>query len=151
MFKIEAINKDEAFDKTIEFIEANRNWSVEKQDYKVPEAENCKAELTECKLYQRGEYIILEHNSIIHYWEKVDNNYPYLQMAINLMELDKPKRWKTLDKLISLRMAIRQTEVNLCGYVDMVFTNNKMTLGRYNHFMELARTQDLEHHGSHTF
>ena len=151
MFRIEVINKNEALEKTMEFIDANRNWSVEKQAYKVPEAENSKAELTECKLYQRGKYIILEHNGIVHYWEMADTNYPYFQMAIDYMELDNSKKWKTLDKLISLREGIRQTEVNWCGYVDSMLTDNKMTLDRYNHFMELARAQDLQHNGSHTF
>lgn len=151
MYKIEVINPNETPEQTMEFINANRNWSVEKQAYKVPTAEISKAELTECKLYQRGKYIILEHNGIVHYWEQADTNYPYFQMAIEYMELDNPKKWKTLDKLISFRQGIRQTEVNWCGYVDDVLTGNKMTLDRYNHFMELARAQDLNHHGSHTF
>jgi hypothetical protein len=147
--KIKEIKPTESVDETMEYINDNRNWSVEKQSYKV--SEDCKAELTECEIYKRGKYLILEHKGIVHYWEFADTNYPFFKMAIEFMEIDKSKKWKTLDKLISLRQAIRQTEVNWCGYVDEVLTGNKMTLDRYNHFMELSRKQDFQHHGSHTF
>jgi hypothetical protein len=151
MFEIKKIKTNESSDKTMEFIDKNRNWSVKEQKYRFPDAEKCKVPLTECEIYQRGDYIILEHNKIVHYWEFADSNYPYFQMAIELIELDKPKKWKTLDKLISFRAAIRQTEVNCCGYVDDIIRGNKMTLKLFNEFMFLARKQDYEHHGSHTF
>jgi len=152
MYKILKINPKESKDETMKFIDANRNWSVEKQEYKNPNAENCKAQLIECEIYQRGEYIILEHNGIVHYWELANTNYPFFQMAIEFMELEHPKKWKTLDKLITLRQAIRQTEVNLCGYVDSILLDDKrMTLNKYNYFIQISRKQDYEHHGSHTF
>ena len=149
--KLQEIEPKEDLDATMKFIDAHRNWNVETQSYRDPEAENCKAPLTECELYKRGKYIILEHKGIVHYWELAETNYPYFQMAIDLMELEKPQKWKTLDKLISFRHAIRQTEVNLCGIVDAVFEDFPMTLERYNHFMKVARSQDYQHHGSHTF
>ena len=67
------------------------------------------------------------------------------------MELEKPAKWKTIDKLLSLRMGIRQTEVNCCGYVEAILEGEKMTLALHRKFMQLARAQDLQHHGSHTF
>ena len=152
MCEIRLIKETEGRDKTMKYIDANRNWNVEKQEYKFPDTENCKAQLTECEIYQRGEYIILEHHGIIHYWELANTNYPYFQMAIEFMELENPKKWKTLDKLITLRQAIRQTEVNLCGYVESyLLDNKKMTLNKYNYFIQVSREQDLQHHGSYTF
>ena len=147
----EIINPNETLEKTIEYIELNRNWSVENQSLKDLDAKNCKAQLTECKILKRGNYILVEHNGIVHFWEKADTNYPYFQMAIDFMELSKPKKWKTLDKLISLREAIRQTEVNCCDFVEEVLEGRNLTLDSYNYFMELSKKQDYEHHGMHTF
>lgn len=149
--KLKIINLTEPTDVTLKFIEANRNWSVEKQAYKDPTVENCKAELSECEIYQRGNYIIVQHEGIVHYWEHAQTNFPYLKIAIYYMEIDKPRKWKTLDRLIAMRMGIRQTEVNCCGYLDALFEEQTMTLGRYNQFMAVARAQDLAHHGVHTF
>lgn len=147
---IKWIQPKETPKKTMEYINENRNWSVEKQAYKVPF--KLDIELTHCKIYQRGKYLIAEHQEIIHFWERADTNYPYFKMAIEYMDLDRPAKWKTLDKLISLRMGIRQTEVNLCGYVESILDQKgETTLNRYNHFMQLARKQDLEHHGDNTF
>lgn len=149
--KLKIINPTEPTYVTLKFIEANRNWSVEKQSYKDPALENCKAELSECEIYQRGNYIIVQHDAIVHYWEHAQTNYPYLKIAIYYMEIDKPRKWKTLDRLIALRMGIRQTEANCCGYVEDVLEGKTMTQAGYNYFMALARAQDLAHHGSHTF
>lgn len=150
--QLEIIKKAESRENTMKYIDANRNWSVEKQAYKFPEAEKCNAELTECKIYQRGEYIILEHQKIVHYWEMATTNYPYFKMAIDLMQLDRPAKWKTLNRLISLRMGIRQTEVNCCGYVESILLQEgNISLKRFTEFMKLARCQDFTHHGCHTF
>ena len=134
------IKINEKREDTLKFIESKRN----------PDAEICKAKLTECKIYARGQYYIVEHDSIIHYWE-LDGEYNYLKKAIGFMQLYHPKKYKTIDKLISLRMAIRQTEVNLCSFIDELLVGNRMTLSLYENFMRLARVQDLAHHGQHTF
>lgn len=145
-------HKDEDIEVTVKYIYAHQNWSVEKQADKV---EKYDFPLTECRIYQRGKFILLEHEGIIHYRERADTCYPYFQMAIELMELHRPRKWKTVYKLIDLRNAIRQTEVNYCGYVDEVLMDGdrpqKMTLERYRHFMRLARAQDVAHHGMPSF
>jgi hypothetical protein len=74
-----------------------------------------------------------------------------LKQAVEFIEPEKPAEWKTLEKLIDFRMAIRQTEVNGCGYVETLLEGEKMTLKLYQKFMRLARKQDMQHHGSHTF
>ena len=132
------------------FIESKRNWDVKNQCYRDPNAENCYAPISESTIYWRGQYLIVEYEDIIHYWE-MDGHYCYMKQAIDLFRIDIPAKWKTVDKLISLRMAIRQTEVNLCGYVDDLLVGKRMSLKLYNQFMKLARQQDLEHHGVHTF
>ena len=131
------------------FIESKRNWDVKNQCYRKPEAENCKANIEDCKIYWRGEYLILEHEEIIHYWDSFP--YCFLKQAVEFIQPEKPAKWKTLDKLIAFRMAIRQTEVNGCGYVDELLVNQKMTLSLFQEFMKLSRAQDFQHHGSHTF
>jgi hypothetical protein len=142
-------HKNEAAPETMRFIESKRNWDMANQRYRYPDAENCKANLADCKIYWRGEYLIVEHEDIIHYWDSFP--YCFLKQAVEFMEVEKPAKWKTLDKLIALRMGIRQTEVNHCGYVDGILMGKKMTLSLYTTFMRMARQQDFQHHGSHTF
>jgi len=143
-------HEDESAKKTIEFIDSKRNWDVANQRYRRGEAaEKCNANLADCKIYWRGKYLIVEHDDIVHYWDSFP--YCFLKQAAEFMEPEKPARWKTLDKLISLRMGIRQTEVNHCGYVEDILEGKKMTFELYRNFMRLAKAQDLQHHGSHTF
>jgi hypothetical protein len=146
-FQIEIEKEDPK--ETMAYIDSKRNWDVKNQQYRKPEAENCKANISECKIYWRGEYLILEHDNIIHFWDSFP--YCFLKQAVEFIEPEKSAQWKTLDKLIAFRDAIRQTEVNHCGFVDDLLVNKKMTLARYQEFMELSRAQDLIHHGSHTF
>lgn len=148
-YNIPVTHQDEPAAETKKFIDSKRNWDVAKQEFKNPEAEKMEANLSDCKIYWRGQYLIAEHDDIIHYWDSFP--YCFLKRAVEFMELNSPAEWKTLHKLIALRMAIRQTEVNGCGYVESVLEGKKMTLALYNKFMRLARAQDLEHHGSHTF
>lgn len=105
--------------------------------------------MANCKIYWRGEYLILEHDDVIHYWDSFP--YCFLKQAVEFMELEKPEKWKTLDKLIAFRCAIRQTEVNLLGYVETLLAGERMTLPLFRKFMRLSREHDLQHHGSHTF
>lgn len=149
MYQIEIRNENESPKETMKYIASKRNWQVETQSYINIEAENSKANLSECQIYWQGEYLILEHNHIIHYWDCFP--YCFLKQAVEFIEPDKSAKWKTLDKLISLRCGIRQTEVNHCGYVDEILEGKKISLKRYREFMRLAKAQDYAHHGSYTF
>lgn len=152
MKEIEILNETEPSDETMKYIESKRNWNVEKQEYRLSKEElndGYNANLKDCKIYWRGQFLILEHNNTIHYWDSFP--YCFLKQAIEFMEIEKPRKWKTLGKLISLRMGIRQTEVNHCGFVDLLLVDEKMTLPLYQKFMRFARKQDYNHHGSHTF
>lgn len=140
---------EETPEETMKYIDSKRNWDVENQCYRKPEAENCKANIEDCKIYWRGKYLILKHDEIIQYWDSFP--YCFLKQAVEFIEPEKPAKWKTLDKLIDFRMAIRQTEVNHCGYVEELLEGEKMTFKLYQKFMRLSRAQDLQHHGSHTF
>lgn len=148
--KIKHFFENENTGDTMNFIESKRNWDVKNQSYRNPKAENCQAQLTDCGIYWRGRYLIVEHDSIIHYWEH-NGEYCYFKKAVDLMQLDKPAKWKTIDKLIAFRQAIRQTEVNLCGFVDRLLIEKPLTYALHKEFMALAREQDFEHHGQHTF
>ena len=131
------------------FIESKRNWDVENQRLRKPEAEKCNANIEDCKIYWRGECLILEHDDIIHNWDFFP--YCFLMQAFELIQPEKPKKWKTVDRLMEFRDAIRQTEVNGCNYVDDLLEGEKMTFHLFKKFMRLARAQDYQHHGSHTF
>ena len=149
-FQIE--HENEAPEETMKYIDLHRNWNTEKQEYRLSKEELNAAyntNIEKCKIYWRGKYLVLELNDIVHYWDSFP--YCFLKQAVEFIEPDKPAGWKTLDKLIDFRMAIRQTEVNHCGYVDTLLVDEKMTSKLYNKFMRLARKQDLQHHGSHTF
>lgn len=153
MQTIEATYEGESREDTVKFIDSKTNWDIANQRYRIPPKEDKEIErttnLSDCKIYWRGEYLILQHNDMVHYWDSFP--YCFLNQAVEFMELDKPAKWKTMDKLMDLRMGIRQTEVNGCGYVETILEGNKMTLRLYRRFMMFARAQDLQHHGSHTF
>ncbi len=150
-FQIEVEKEDPT--ETMKYIASKRNWDVENQRYRIPPEKEIEIErttnLSECKIFWRGKYLILEHNDLVHYWDFFP--YCYLKQAVEFMELEKAAKWKTIDKLISLRDGIRQTEVNCCGYVEAILEGEKMTLKLYMKFMRFAKAQDLQHHGSHTF
>ena len=150
-FKV--VKEKEEIKETMEYIESKRNWNVAKQSYRIPPEEENAIEkstiITKEMVYWRGQYLIIEHNNMVHYWEHQDGCY--LREAAIFIDMDKPAKWKTIEKLISLRMGIRQTEVNCCGYVETILEGEKMTLELYRKFMRFARAQDLQHHGSHTF
>jgi len=151
-YKIKELHPDEPWEETVKYIESKRDWNVEKQEYRLSDKElkrHNNANLNDCEIYWRGKYLILEYDGIIHYWDSFP--YCFFKQAVEFMELEKPAKWKTLKKLISLRMGIRQTEVNACGYVDTILENERMTLSLYQKFMRFARAHDLRHHGSHTF
>lgn len=153
MYQIEKINETENPQETINFIESKRNWSISNQTYKIPPKEENEimrtTNLSACKIYWRGKYLIIEHSDIIFYWDSFP--YCFLKVAVEFIDLENPAQWKTIEKLITLRMAIRQTEVNCCGYVESMLIGKKLTLSLYNDFIRVARKQDLQHHGSHTF
>lgn len=149
----------EPTDETMMYIDRKRNWQVDKQQYQIdPKQEILIEETThilDAKIYFRGEYLICEIGEMVHFWEATtgnkSNNYNFFQQAYELMQPTESGAWKTVNRLISFRHAIRQTEVNLCGYVDSFLRGYKLTEKRYNLFMNLARQQDLQHHGSNTF
>ncbi len=147
-YKIPTELENEPVEETMAYINANQNWDVNAQAYKVPDRVLL-TNLAECKIYFRGVYLILEHNGIIHYHESGVNSY--FHQAVDFMDLQNPKGWKSMEKLISLRQGIRQTEANLCGYVDDILRPYKITLAIYNQFMRLARAHDVAHHGEPTF
>lgn len=150
-FQIEFAQEDAK--ETMKYIASKRNWDVENQRYRIPpEKENeieCTTNLSDCKIFWRGEYLIIEHNDIVHFWDSFP--YCFLKQAVEFMELEKPAKWKTIEKLLDLRNAIRQTEANLCGYVETILVGEIMTVKLFRKFMRLARAQDVQHHGSHTF
>ena len=149
-YEIPVTHDGETAEETMRFIESKRNWDVDKQQYRKAEAKDSKTNLADCKIYWRGNYLIVEdYDGIIQYWES--STICYLKQAVDFMQLEEPAKWKTIDKLIAFRMAIRQTEANCCGYVDDLLEGNKLTHALYKEFMQLAREQDYQHHGSHTF
>lgn len=144
--KYEIINPDEKLEDTVKLLDFK--WNAHSQN----ERENKRhLKVEECKIYMRGQVWIIEHEDMILYYESHNENYPFFEMACHYIDFDNPCKWKTVDKILSLRMGIRQTEVNWCGYVENMLEGKKMTLNRYTKFMEMARAQDLQHHGVQTF
>ncbi len=153
--KIEIIKENESAEETIKFMDAHRNWSIEMQQYKLSkkeQKEHDNALLKDCKIYQRGVFLIIEYKNIIHFWENINSRYRYFEKAIHLMQIDRDAKWKTLKRLISFRQAIRETEVNCMGYLeDLLSEDKELTFKTYQEFMRLARKHDVKHHGIHTF
>ena len=153
MLTIERTLPEEPALETMKFIESKRNWSIRKQAYKIPPQDEHRIEyytkLTECRIYYRGKYLILQRGDMIHYWDS--EPYCFLELAVSYMRLDKAANWKTLHRLITLRMGIRETEVACLGYVEDILSEEVMTYKLYKHFIRLARAHDLLHHGSSTF
>jgi len=150
-FQVE--HENEPREETMKYIESKRNWDVGNQRYRRPPADEYKTErttnLSECKIYWRGEYLIVEHNDMVYYWDSAP--YCYLKQAVEFIQPEKPAQWKTIHALIRLRMGIRQTEVNCCGYVDDMLEGKDMTKELYAEFMNLAEAHDIQHHGASSF
>lgn len=107
-----------------------------------------KVPTTDCRIYQRGKYIIIEYNDQVQYWEHI-GYYCYLEDALYYMNPDQPAKWKTLDRLITLRQAIRENTAQWMCLEDLLFEG--MTLKDYDTFIGIARVYDKRHHGHETF
>lgn len=146
--RYELINPDESIEATREYISQNQNWDVPNQRYRKPEAENIDPPLTECKIYKRGRYFIIEHNGIVHYDEH-DGKYCYIEDALHYMNPDRPAKWKTLQKLITFRQAIRENNAQWMALDDLLKEN--ITEKEFKDFINTARVFDKRHHGQETF
>jgi len=108
--------------------------------------------LSFCRIYWRGQFLLLEdHASGMVLYSEHSSAYNFFLQAVLLFDIGFPASWKTADRLVAFRMAIRQTEVNLCGLVESMLVGVPMSRALYDDFMRAARAQDLEHHGSNTF
>lgn len=140
---------DETAAVTMAYIDSNRAWDVTNQVYKVDFATVKDTPLTDCMVYQRGLYIIVELNCIIHYWEHTHGTN-YLQVAIDMIGIDKPAKWKTLGALITLRQCCRECIAQGWGIEDDYFYQ-QLSESQYREFLRIGRSRDKVHHGSNTF
>ena|SRR5579872_2461385 len=134
------INADESTDVTIKWLDENYD-----------RAEQEGVLLSECKIYQRGKYIVVEFgNGKIGYYEH-DGKYCYILDAIEYMKPEVPAKWKTLDKLATFRQAIRECTAQGMGLEDLYQFGEGITQEQYKEFISVVRVYDKRHHGSVTF
>lgn len=136
--KIPIINEDETINETAIILN-------ERYHYKTIPNVNLK----DCSIYQRGKYIVLEYDNVI-YHREVIGNYCYIENALHWMNPDKPGKWKTLERLITFRQAIRECTAQGMGLEDL-YQIKDLSLNQYNKFIKTARFFDERHHGSVTF
>lgn len=104
--------------------------------------------LSDCQIYQRGKFLIIEHEGKIYYSEHA-GIYCYLEDAIHFMNPDKPKKWKTLERLTTFRQAIRENYAQGMGLDDLLHEN--ISFSTFKEFMKVSRVFDKRHHGQETF
>lgn len=143
--KYQHIQPKEAIRDTLDIIHIN--WNIVTDKYRERLS---KKNAGECKIYMRGQYWIIEHEGIILYYEFHHKSYPFFEMAFHYMNPEEIEMWKTVDELITFRIAIREATVQGTDYVNSIL-KQPLTKEIYLQFMELARAHDLIHHGSNTF
>jgi hypothetical protein len=127
----------ESTDDTMAYVHANRSFGPAPR---VP--------LTDCYIYQRGKYILIEYNLQVQYWEHI-GYYCYLEDALYYMRPDLPAKWKTLDRLLIFRQALRENTAQWMCLEDMLHEN--MSQKEFETFIGIARVYDKRHHGHETF
>ena len=143
--KYQFINKDEKLTDTINFLDIKWNSQSNIQ-------RNSKKNLnvSECKIYMRGQVWIVEHDEIVLYYETHIKNYPYFEMAFHYMDVETYRKWKTVNELATFRQAIRESFAQGTNYFE-VFITEPITEKKYRKFLKFARAHDLVHHGDNTF
>lgn len=139
---IPVLNPDEPTDITVKW--HDENWIDKKTSTK-------KILLSECKIYQRGNFIIIEvPGGKVAYREHV-GQYCYILDAIQYMMPETPGTWKTLDKLTTFRQAIRECAAQGMGLEDMYQIDRGISQEQYKEFIKVARVYDKRHHHAITF
>ena len=105
--------------------------------------------LLKCDIYKRGKYWVIQYENKVFYYEYHSTNYPFFEMALLLMSPGEFAAWKTVENLISFRMAIREDVVNGRGLLEMI--GEKLQEETYVSFMLKSREADLLHHAQSTF
>lgn len=146
---MEKVLPDENSTDTMAYIDSARDWDIANQVYRVRLATVKDTPLTECRVYQRGPYVIVELNGIVHYWEHTDGSC-YLKTAIDMIDSARPAKWKTLGALITLRQCCRECIAQGWGIEDDYFYR-PLSESQYREFLRLGRSRDKVHHGSNTF
>lgn len=134
--KLEIINPDESWQITQEFIDSRYR------------SDGREVLLSEASIYQRGKYIIVEYNEQVYYSEHV-GHYCYIEDALHYINPDRPAKWKTIGRLITLRQAVRENTAQWMGLDDLLKEN--ISFKDYQKFIRTARVFDERHHGSVTF
>lgn len=146
---MEHTHEDETWQETMAYIQANRVWDTANQRYKFDYRTVMHTPLTDCRIYDRGIYTIVEHNGVVHYWENTKGSY--LMQAILIIDPSVPKKWKTLDALITLRQCCRECMAQ--GWevdIDRYFVPG-ISEARFREFLSIGRKKDKIHHGQSTF
>ncbi|MFZ1806374.1 MAG: hypothetical protein WAU36_04085 [Cyclobacteriaceae bacterium] len=134
--KLEILNPDEPVKETKAFLDKNFVTNT------------TKALLEQCRIYQRGEYIVIDFKDKVYYYEHV-GAYCYIEDAIHYMNPEKPAKWKTLERLITFRQALRENTAQGMGLDDLL--NENISEGGFTEFITVARMYDKRHHGTVTF
>ena len=104
-------------------------------------------QLSKCKILWREYFLTVEYRGEVFTREYRGS---HLLDALELMNLTKPRKWKTIGRLMTLRQALRENFVNGLG-VGKIFEGKELTLKLYNEFVLAVRAYDYRHHGCHTF
>ena len=139
---IPLVHPDEPTEDTVKWHDAN--WVEDGFNEK-------KILLSDCKIYQRGNYIIIEvPGGKVAYREHI-GNYCYILDAIEYMKPEVLAEWKTLQRLTTFRQAIRECTAQGMGIEDLYQIDKGINFEEYNEFIKVARVYDKRHHGSLTF
>lgn len=141
---------EEGWEQTMAYIDANRDWDVANQCYKVDFKTVKDTPLSECRIYQRGVYLIVEYNGIVFYWEHNRSSTNYLDTACTMLRPDKPAKWKTLGILMSLRQCCRECIAQGWNIEDRYMIEG-ITRQQCLEFLSIGRKYDKQHHGQATF
>jgi len=135
------IFEDETTQETQSWIASNGVLSRDVKDYP----------LSDCKIFQRGKYVIIATaEGKVAYYEH-DGDYCYILEAIEFMKPERPAKWKTIGRITTFRQAIRENRAQGMALEDLYRYDDGITFSQYKEFISVARVYDRRHHGSVTF
>lgn len=109
--------------------------------------------IADCTIYQKSEVWLVKFGDIILYDETAHPipAYHYFEEALHYMNAEKREDWKTVEALITLRNALRETTAQGTGAFDDFAEKSFLSHSDYQSFLTIARHYDKQHHGCVTF
>lgn len=109
----------------------------------------------DCEIYLQHQVWLIKNKDgviLVDEPEFINPMYQYFRKALYFIEIEKREAWKTVDALITMSSALRETLVQGTGAFDEYESSGvPLSETEFNQFVLQARHYDAKHHGYATF